>query len=254
MKFLVLCFLVMSSIFAKAQESVVQIGEQLVYEVSYAGINLGSIEIITEPTQNLNGETVNKMKCSMKSYPSIPFVSLNVIYESWMPQSLASSKKFVGIFEDNGWIYQEVIFDNANSQINAQKFRDKKKIESKQMYSTTKWNDGLSIFFLARKFAGNKRSVRIPVYVEDTTYAVINFSSKRENIEIDAVDSPIRTTYLSGNLEFKGVYGLSGKYQGWFSDDAARIPIKAKMNVIVGSVTIELKSWKRKGWSPPLAK
>ena len=254
MKYLVLSLLVLCSFFATAQESLVQIGEQLTYEVSYAGIKLGSVEILTEPNQTLNGETVHKMKCNMKSYPSIPFVSLNVVYESWMPLALASSKKFVGIYEDNGWIYQEVIFDNANSQINAQKFRDKKKIESKQMYSATKWNDGLSIFFLARKFAGNKRTVRLPVFVDDTTHAVINFTSKRENIEIDAVDSPIKTTYLYGNLEFKGVYGLSGNYQGWFSDDAARIPIKAKMNVIVGSVTIELKSWKRKGWSPPLAK
>jgi len=48
-----------------------------------------------------------------------------------------------------------------------------------------------------------------------------------------------------------GNYGLSGKFEGWFSDDDAHIPIKAKMNVYVGSVVIELVKWKRGSWNPP---
>jgi len=44
---------------------------------------------------------------------------------------------------------------------------------------------------------------------------------------------------------------LSGKFEGWFSDDNAHIPIKALMNVYVGKILIELKSWKRTGWIPP---
>lgn len=250
---LILCFaLSITNVFA--QSELIQVGEKLTYEVSYAGISLGSVEVVVEPAQQHNGETLNKMKCVMKSYPSIPFVSLNVVYESWMHTSLAHSKKFVSQFEKDAWVYQEVLFDNLKNTIISQTFKHKKKIDSSQISSHQKWNDGLSIFFLARKFAGKNRTVRIPVFVEDTTYAIINFTDKKENIEIDAVNYPIKTTFLWGNLEFSGVYGLSGKYQGWFSDDDARIPIKAKMNVIVGSVTIELKSWKRKNWSPPRAK
>jgi hypothetical protein len=58
---------------------------------------------------------------------------------------------------------------------------------------------------------------------------------------------------FDGKLDFTGIFGLSGEFEGWFSNDEARVPILAKMKVLIGSVTIELMSWKRKGWAPPRA-
>ena len=55
----------------------------------------------------------------------------------------------------------------------------------------------------------------------------------------------------SGQARWTGLYGLSGNFEGWFSNDEARVPIKAKMSVYIGSVVIELKSWKRPDWKPP---
>ncbi len=70
-------------------------------------------------------------------------------------------------------------------------------------------------------------------------------------MDIDAVNYPVKTVYFNGKAEWNGLYGLNGKFEGWFSDDDACVPIKAKMNVYVGNVNIELKSWKRKNWTPP---
>ena len=81
----------------------------------------------------------------------------------------------------------------------------------------------------------------------------INFDGKQEIVEIDAVKYPVRTKYLNGSADWTGAYGLSGKFEGWFSDDDAKIPIRAKMKVYVGSVNIELVSWKRTNWTPPKA-
>jgi hypothetical protein len=44
---------------------------------------------------------------------------------------------------------------------------------------------------------------------------------------------------------------LEKDFEGWFSDDDARIPIRAKMKVIIGKVDIQLVRWKRANWSPP---
>ena len=49
------------------------------------------------------------------------------------------------------------------------------------------------------------------------------------------------------------IFGLTGVFEGWFSDDAASVPISAKMHVLIGSVRIELLRWKRSNWTPPLA-
>jgi hypothetical protein len=45
---------------------------------------------------------------------------------------------------------------------------------------------------------------------------------------------------------------MTGEFTGWFSDDEAAVPIKGKLNVLLGSVTVELIQWKRDSWSPPL--
>ena len=89
--------------------------------------------------------------------------------------------------------------------------------------------------------------------MEDTVSTVINFGGRKEATSIDASSYPVKTVYFSGDANWTGVYGLSGRYEGWFADDESRIPIKAKMKVYVGSVTIELQSWRRGNWQPPKA-
>lgn len=236
----------------QVKSQLIQIGEELVYDVSYAGISLGTVTVITEPNNSVAGTDTYKAKCLMKSNPGIPFVGLNVIFESWMDKSLAFSRKFVGHYEDKGtWTYQEILFNYQDKLIKEQKFIGKDRTYSNQISSKLKWSDGLSLFFLARKYASSKKNYKLPTFVSDTSFTNISFSDKIEYITSNYIKYPVRTKYVSGNLTFKGVYGLSGNYQGWFSDDEAAIPIKAKMNVIVGSVDIQLKSWKRQGWEPP---
>ncbi len=250
-KLLVLMLLiVLSNQFANAQ--IMQVGEELVYDVSYSGISLGTVVITTEPDKEIGGIETYKAKCTMKSHQGIPFVALNVIFESWIDKSLAFSRKFVGNYEDKGnWTYQEIFFNYLKNFVSEQKFYGKEKTFSKQTPSKLKWSDGLSLFFLARKYAGNVKSYRLPTYVSDTSFTNISFTNRIEYITNSFIKYPVKTVYLSGSLNFSGVYGLSGNFEGWFSNDTAKIPIKAKMKVFVGSVDISLKSWKRTGWEPP---
>jgi hypothetical protein len=76
---------------------------------------------------------------------------------------------------------------------------------------------------------------------------------KKTSCEIDAVEYPIDTIEFDGRAEFVGIFGLTGGFSGWFSNDEAAIPIVAKMKVILGSVRVELKRWNRPGWVPPRA-
>lgn len=235
-------------------QSVFLAGEEIEYEVSFLGIKLGSIKIITEGAQKLNGKDIYKAKAFIKSYEGIPFVGLQTTYESWIDKSLSYSHKFIGNskFLSDAWTYQELIFDYDNNKIRDSKWENKQPMGVLEFATKKKWNDGLSLFFLARQFTDSKKNIRIPTYMgDDTAHTSINFSGKREAIEIDAVKYPIRTILFNGQANWEGVYGLSGKFEGWFSDDEARVPIKAKMKVLVGNVNIELVRWKRNGWTPP---
>lgn len=237
-------------------ESIFQKGEEIEYEVSFLGIGLGSIKIITEDQENLGDKLVQKAKALIKSYDGIPYVSLSTVYQSWMDPSATYSYKFVGNskFLSPYWLYQEINFDYKLGRIYNDQWENKQKILSDTLYSNNKWSDGLSLFFLARQYTNLKKNFRIPTFMgKDTAFTQLNFLAKRENVSIDAVNYPIRALYFNGTANWEGVYGLSGKFEGWFSDDDARVPLKARMKVIIGSVNIELIKWKRQGWVPPKA-
>ena len=129
------------------------------------------------------------------------------------------------------------------------------KLSNKRVLKTAKkWNDGSSLYFLARQMLKSKKTIKVPtIIMDDTVSTSINFIAKPEVIEIDAVNYPIKTLYFNGTADWTGIYGLTGKFEGWFSDDEARVPIRAKMKLYVGNANIELIKWTRPSWQPPKA-
>lgn len=246
-----LLFINFNNLFANFSP-IISTGEELIYEVSFFGIKLGTIKIVTEENQILNNRTVHKAKCLINSYKGIPFVDLQVIYQSWMDPSLVSSHKFASNTKDgSSWVYEQIDFNLDEKKIIHQKYYDKELISTNTFNTNSKWNDGLSLFFSARRLLNSNKSLKIPTYMDDTVYTKINFTGKRENVEIDAVKYPIKCVYFKGLADWTGVYGLTGGFEGWFSDDEAAVPIKALMKVYVGNVKIELVKWKRANWQPP---
>ncbi|MDQ1266517.1 MAG: hypothetical protein QG635_1669, partial [Bacteroidota bacterium] len=119
-------------------------------------------------------------------------------------------------------------------------------------YTKKRWSDGLSLFFLARQYIFSNKHIVVPTIMSrDTSPTYLHFIGKIEPIEIESVKYPIKTVYFTGRADWNGIYGLSGNFEGWFSADDARVPIKAKMKVYIGNVVVELKRWKRQNWSPP---
>jgi hypothetical protein len=237
----------------KAQDGVIQPGEELFYEVSFFGINLGSIKIITEGYQTFNGYRVIKAKSYIDSYSGIPFVDLHSIFETWMDQTVNFSHQFISNTKTKeGWLYEQLLFNFDKGNIHVSDFLNKKQTRDMTIYTKKRYADGLNLFFLARTRLNSKKNIKIPTMIEsDTVTTVINFGGRKVNVDMDATDYPVKTIYFNGDANWTGIYGLTGKFEGWFSDDAACIPIKANMKVYVGSVDIELKSWKRQGWKPP---
>jgi hypothetical protein len=112
--------------------------------------------------------------------------------------------------------------------------------------------DGLAIAFLPRLYIHSHETLEVPTVlygkVGATTY---QFTNNRTTEEIDAVDYPVKVVEVTGTTTAVGIYGMTGDFTGWFSDDNAAVPIKGKLKVLVGSVTVELIKWNRKGWNPP---
>jgi len=231
-----------------------QVGEELTYVVSYTFIKLGEIKLIVKDKKEIKGKTYYSTVAYINSYNGIPFVSLHQIYESKINQNYAS-EFFRGIVKHDEYsTFTEYSFDYKNSKTKIKKG----KVNPYQLWtdSTTGLNqqtqDGLSIFYYARMNLGTKKSVNVPCFVnEKYEITKINFYTDVKQAEIDAVDYDISCLRLDGRMDFISIYGLTGYFEGWFSNDEASIPIVAKMQVFLGNVKLELKQWKREGWTPP---
>jgi hypothetical protein len=236
--------------------SIFQKGEELTYEVSYLTIKLGTIISRVVSIDTVKGKVFYRAECVMRTYKGVPLVSLWTRFQSTIDDR----------FGCVSFSAKEKIKDTLNKYINYTfpKNRDvvyvSERIGNKPVprnYDTLKlegksWQDGLSLLFYARAFATQRFTSHVPVLIyRSRATTKIDFGVAGEEMEIDAVKYPINTVKLEGETGFTGILGLTGGFEGWFSKDAAAVPIYAKMHVIIGSVAVELIGWKRPGWTPP---
>lgn len=231
------------------------VGEDLTYIVKYAFFNLGEVRFKVLEKTKINGTPVYKTIAYIDSYPDLPFISLHQIYESYIDSTLFPLKFYAKIFSD------DTVFVEYN-------FLEDKKVEMKKgklgvsglwLDSTAltkhRSQDGLSILYFARMNFGKHIKTLVPCFVnEKEEKAIINYYNRTEPVSIEAVNFEIDSRYLDGRTDFVSVYGLTGDFEGWFSNDSFSVPIKARLNVIIGSINLELIKWNSKIWNPPAYK
>lgn len=262
-KIIKITFVIFASILILSNESYSQIkpsiffpGEIIEYEVSFFGVKLGNIIITSLEEVDFKGRKVYTAKAEMKSNPGIPFVSLHAIFESWMEKNLTHSHQFKGTTKQNDDTWQIEKFDiNYDKNIITYEIWNNDKLKNKSdIKMDQKVNDGCSLFFFARQYTDLGKTVRVPTLINSAmSFTSLNFHGKSSKTNIKAVNYPVKTLFFDGRADWEGVYGLKGYFKGWFSDDEARVPIKAEMNVYVGNVDIELVKWSRGSWQPPKA-
>ncbi len=231
-----------------------QVGEDLTYEVSYLFLKLGKIQTIVKDKNKIDGKIYYDAVAYIDSYSGIPFVDLHQIYETKLTPDYYS-KYFHGVVQyDDYSSYTNYYFNYKKSIIKVLKG----KVQPPEVWTDstttadTLYQDGLSILFYTRMNSGRDTSVNLPCFVnEQKVVTKINFYDKVEPVSINSVNYNIACEKIDGSTDFISVFGLTGHFEGWFSNDSAAVPILAKMKVIIGNVTLELKQWNRKGWEPP---
>jgi len=230
-------------------------GEELKYIVYYGFIKLGEVNMKITGVNNVGSNIIYSAWSEMKSYKGIPFMTLNSVFETEMVfdgKDLYSRKFKAADYKDNAVITIEYNFHYDSNYVYVLK-KNNGKIERDEKINfnqNVKFQDGLSLFYKARINSFSFEDFLIPVFMNEAETSVsYYFSSMKEEVSISTADD-IRSIRCNGVANFEGVFGLSGEFGGWFSDDEARVPLKAQFNVILGNVTLELDSYKRAGWKP----
>ena len=230
-----------------------RIGEEFTYLVKYAFLNLGEVRIKVYAKEKLTGKTIYKTIAYIDSYEGLPFVDMHQIYESWIDSNLCPVFFQALIFSDEDTSYTKYFFKDDNKvHVLRGKLNKEKPWVDTVVTLGKKYQDGLSLLYFARFGFVKRENTIIPTYVnEDTSTTMVNYYKRKEKISIDALGYDIDCVRLDGRTNFTGIFGLTGYFEGWFSNDESYIPITADLQVILGDVTAELINWNKKKWQPP---
>jgi hypothetical protein len=254
LKFFILVLLLALSNKTFSQSGVFSDGEELIYDVYYSFINIGWAKFNT--TRVIGTKNIYMCEAVLKSNEALPFVTVDFkfISEIEVLDNLIRPLKFTSKeFKDGktSTITYNFNYDSSSVYIKKIGFEGQTEYE-KRMPLHSVYQDGLSIFYFARFSFFSNKAVDVPVLInQDSSSIHINFNTAKTDVDIGEVDYDISSLYLDGNTGYEFVFGLTGDFSGWFTNDAARIPAKAKLKVKIGNVTLELKAWKRHGWNPP---
>lgn len=226
--------------------------EELMYEVSWTLFKLGTIRLKTFPNYTAEAH--------IDSYDGLPFVSLHSVHYCAMDSNFFSRGSRSVDKRENEWRELDYVYDFPRKTMRVEEcFRkDLQSAPYRQSVLDTlhlksdSVVDGLSIAYLPRSLMHTKQTVDVATVLYGklgvTTYRM---TGNKTEVDIDALDRPVRVLELEGSTTAVGLYGMTGEFTGWFSDDAAAVPIKGKLKVLIGSVTVELIGWHRPGWTPP---
>ncbi len=248
--FLTLCY------HAVGKAQYFQAGEELCYEVSFMGLSIGEIKIRSIGNEKLNKADVVHIRASIKTYDNIPFIKADAVYDSWLDNSFNFSHKLEATIHHDKTKTEQFVteFNFNNWTIGFTKYINKKLIEEKTVNTAIKYCEGMGLVFLIRKLLNLNKAVTVPTIMGyDTSSTVLNFRGVRENIAVSAFDGKVDSWCISGKGRWTGVYGVTGDFKAWFSNDLARVPLKAQLKLYIGMVDVELKQCRRKSWLPPPA-
>lgn len=239
-----------------ADDSVFLVGEELTYNVSFGPIDIGQVRIKLLNKQRGSSPPYYTATAHIDSYKGVPLVNLHAVYENHIAEPIYSAWFHSRKKDGDKYITDEYTYEYPSHRVLIEEgTAGSSRIDRRDtLQLDTLFQDGLSLFFLARRELMTNGEMVIPTIVsEKKGTTTIRFSPDRVAERIEAVDYPIDLIHFEGNAGFVGLIGLTGAFEGWFTNDAARVPVIAKMKVVLGNVRIELMKWKREGWAPPRA-
>ena len=238
-------------------DSLMQVREELTYEANYLVFKIGAVRFQVLSKTTYDNVPAYRLRAYIDSYSGIPFVNLHAVYETY-----ADAKTFMCLFTSNSekqgdsWVYTSYHFDYAKKSVKWEQSRDGKVVKTIYFPLDHPSTDGISFFYYLRKACeseGNKKAdLSIPIVVDTVKSSVdLTVNENHEPCDVTAFDFPVDSYRMSGHINFKGFYGITGDFVGWMSSDSAEIPLKGDVKVILGSVVVRLKDIKRDNWIPP---
>ena len=225
-------------------DGIAMVGEELVYEVRWTLFNLGIIRVHTI--------SARESEAFIDSFDNLPFVNLHAVHYTLMDSNYCARLSRSIARTDGEWEGLICTPDSLNRRVIVENIKVKdpstapfhRTVQDTIPLQSPSYIDGLSILYFAQSLIHTNRVVSIPTILSGKlSTTTFEYNMTRTKQSIDACDYPVRVIEVKGVTTGEGVFGMSGDFVGWFTDDVAAVPVRGKLKVA---------RWKRDGGADPL--
>jgi tetratricopeptide (TPR) repeat protein len=216
--------------------------ESLNYKVKYGFITLGWLNIRIEEEQIIEGKRVFPIIFYVNSNPSFDFIlSLHHVYESYIDvNTMNAIKSRLYTPDEANYLIRNYYFDYDKNIFTSYGIHADGRFRRviKDLPRTAQ--DPTSMLYFARGVISNRMGGTTTVVIdEEYKYGHIKYLNETE--ELDIGDEEIEALKIFARADFNGIAGMNGDAWGWFSPDKEYVPLKGKIKIIVGSITVEVE-------------
>ncbi|MBZ0265502.1 tetratricopeptide repeat protein [bacterium] len=216
------------------------LNKRLKYKVKYGPLTLGYLDV-----EVMRGESDSnrawRMQYIIRTANGVPFFTIQDTFEVYMRQDMGGSSRILMKYYENEYrnfsVY-ETDWDKGvmvNREVNV----DGSWYVLKQI-SPDNTFDPSSAMWITQQLVRERRSAELAIQVSGGyEKAVINVIGPDKTLDL-AGQQWTDSIYLDGILRYSGISGLTGGYEGWYSNDDMTIPLISKFKILLGSVRTEL--------------
>ena len=214
-------------------------GEKLTFRLHYGLLDAGKATInIENENKIINGRsTLHVVGLGSSTGAFSLFFKVRDRYETYIDEQSVCPLMFIRRVDEGGFlIKQDIVFDQQYHIANS---------NGKEVKIPDYIQDMLSAFFYASTFdydniqPGKVDSVE--TYVDDEIWTLRIKFVRRDTLDSDI--GKIRCMVFEPMVQKGRIFKHDDDLQVWISDDKNHIPIRAKANVLVGSVKMDLESY-----------
>jgi hypothetical protein len=224
--------------FRKIENNAFREGEKLTFDVKYGFVTAGIASFEIPAVKKISGRNAYHVTFEVNTVSTFDnFFKVRDRYETYIDVE--------GIFP---WRFEQHIREGNYSR-DFSAFFDQRKGKAKTSggeYEIPKYvNDIVSAFYYARTldYSGLKVGDKIPLknFYKDKVYDLDVVYHGKETIEVEA--GKFDCVIVEPLVQEGGLFKNEGSIMIWLTNDEAKIPVRVKTKVVVGSINSDLTSY-----------
>ena len=235
--------------FRKVSQNAFGLGERLEYEISYGFLTAGIVVFEISPYfAVMNGRNCYEITATLVSASSFEWVyKIQDKYKCYLDAEGLFPWRFEQSIKEGDYTKEfTAIFDNVNNIVRTTtSIKGEKKPDGE--FTVTPYSlDIISAFYYARTMnvqnMNNGETITLNSFYDNKNYDLKVKILDKESAEVPAGE--FRSVIVQPMAEEGALIKKAENIAVWISQDERKLPVKVKLDIIIGSVNAELTSYK----------